>query len=134
MKAPAPSVNKTVRRAGSELGLGDAHGKGEQTGCSPQSVWSSSGVVRFASGFSLRYKNSLSLHHPADGYSGGDAYRKPCSDAYRKCRYHCFDGVPLQALDCLIHELFGSVAALFYDATRRSSALLQRICKGSRRP
>ncbi len=66
------------------------------------------------------YKNSLSLHHPADEYSGGDAYRNSRSDAYRKCRYHCLDGVPLQALDCVIHELFGSVAALFCDATRRS--------------
>ena len=66
------------------------------------------------------YKNSLSLHRPADEYSGGDAYRNSCSDAYRKCRYHSLDRVPLQPLDCFIHELFGSVAALFCDATRRS--------------
>ena len=44
---------------------------------------------------------------------------------------HRLNGVPLQALDCVIHQLFGSVAALFCDATRRSVPSLKRICKGS---
>jgi hypothetical protein len=69
----------------------------------------------------LRYKSS-SLDHPSNQRTEGDAYGE--------CRYNCLDRMSLQALCCVVDELFSGVAALLGDPPHRSNAVLK--CIGNR--
>jgi hypothetical protein len=55
------------------------------------------------------------FHHPAGQCS--------CREADRERRCNTQDRVPLDALRCVIHELFGSIATLFCGALYDSDAI-----------
>jgi hypothetical protein len=62
-----------------------------------------------------------SFYHPADQRSCGEAYYKRSRDGEHK--------VPLQALSCVIQELFRGIATLFCGASHHSYAILYyRVC------
>jgi hypothetical protein len=60
-----------------------------------------------------------SFHHPADQCSGGDSYRKS--------RRNSQQGMPLEALSCVIQEFFGCIAALFCGTPYYSYAILYGV-------
>jgi hypothetical protein len=68
-----------------------------------------------------------SFHHPAEQCS--------CREADGECRCNTQDRVSLDALRCVVHELFGSVATLFCRTLYYSDATFDCVsnCAGGSR-